>query len=156
MHLQVGLVPSRLFKCTVEEVSEVEGVGPIIARSVVDFFAHETTSDLLDRMLQRGVAPSPIAQKAIQGGALAGLTVVVTGGVDGFSRDGITQAIKDVGGKAASSVSAKTNLLVVGENPGASKLKKAQELSIRMVDGVSFGKLLSGETPLDQLEEYAP
>ncbi len=145
-----------LRNATVEEVSEVEGVGPIIARSVVDFFAHETTSDLLDRMLQRGVAPSPIAQKAIQGGALAGLTVVVTGGVDGFSRDGITQAIKDVGGKAASSVSAKTNLLVVGENPGASKLKKAQELSIRMVDGVSFGKLLSGETPLDQLEEYAP
>ncbi|MDA8277314.1 MAG: NAD-dependent DNA ligase LigA [Actinomycetota bacterium] len=145
-----------LRNATVEEVSEVEGVGPIIARSVVDFFAHETTSDLLDRMLQRGVAPSPIAQKAIQGGALAGLTVVVTGGVDGFSRDGITQAIKDVGGKAASSVSAKTHLLVVGENPGASKLKKAQELSIRMVDGVSFGKLLSGETPLDQLEEYAP
>ena len=144
----------RLRSASVDEISEVEGIGPIIARSVVDFFAHETTVDLLDRMLQSGVSPSPIAQREIHGGVLAGLTVVVTGGVDGYSREAITAAIKYVGGKAATSVSAKTNFLVVGESPGASKLKKAQDLDVRLVDGASFGRLLSGEISVDQLEDY--
>ena len=105
-------------------------------------------------MLQSGVSPSPIAQREIHGGVLAGLTVVVTGGVDGYSREAITAAIKYVGGKAATSVSAKTNFLVVGESPGASKLKKAQDLDVRLVDGASFGRLLSGEISVDQLEDY--
>ncbi len=143
----------QLRAASVEEISEVEGIGPIIARSVVDFFAHDTTIDLLDRMLQSGVSPTVIERRESYSGALSGLTVVVTGGVEGFSRDGITQAIKDVGGKAATTVSAKTTFVVVGESPGASKLKKAQELSIRLVGGASFGRLLSGEISIDELED---
>ncbi|MDA8197189.1 MAG: NAD-dependent DNA ligase LigA [Actinomycetota bacterium] len=146
----------RLRLATVEEISEVEGIGPIIARSVVDFFAHETTTDLLDRMAMAGVAPEPVEQRQSQGGLLSGLSIVVTGAVEGFSREGISQAIKEAGGKAASSVSAKTSFLVVGESPGASKLKKAQELGLRLVDGTSFGALLLGVGTLDELEDFVP
>ena len=79
---------------------------------------------------------------------LVGKAIVVTGTVEGFSREGAQEAITSRGGKSPGSVSAKTFALVVGDEPGASKLTKAQELGVPIVDAAGFLKLLeSGEVP---------
>ena len=74
---------------------------------------------------------------------LAGLTFVVTGGLESFTRDGIAETITAHGGKASSSVSKKTNYLLVGAEPG-SKLAKAEELGVTIIDEAAFKKLLAG------------
>ncbi len=79
---------------------------------------------------------------------LAGLTVVVTGTLDGFTREEAEAAIKTRGGKSPGSVSKKTTAVVVGEGPGASKLTKAEELGVPVLDEAGFGHLLeTGELP---------
>ncbi|MDE0215793.1 MAG: NAD-dependent DNA ligase LigA, partial [bacterium] len=79
---------------------------------------------------------------------LQGMTIVVTGGLEGYSRDGVGAAIKARGGKSPGSVSSKTTALVVGENPGASKLEKAETLEVPILDEAQFQRLVeTGELP---------
>jgi DNA ligase (NAD+) len=125
-----------------EELAAVDGVGEVIADAVVEWFDVDWHEALVDAWANAGVrmADAPTASGP---GILSGVTVVVTGSIPGFTRDGATEAVTARGGKASSSVSKKTNLLVAGENAG-SKLEKAESLGIPIVGPAGFAALLEG------------
>jgi len=137
----------RIMEASVEELAAVEGIGPTIATSVRAFFASERNRDVVDRLRAAGVAPrGPDAPQVPQ--TLAGMSVVVTGTLERWSRETAEEAIKARGGKAPGSVSRKTTAVVVGEGPGAAKLTKATELSVPILDEAAFEHLLeTGELP---------
>lgn len=127
---------------TREELAEVDGVGGIIADAVIDWFGVDWHVDIVDRWTKAGVQfstpghPGPGAA-AEAGGVLAGLTVVATGSLEGYTREGAQEAIIAAGGKAASSVSKKTDFVAAGPGAG-SKLTKAEELGLRVLDAAQF------------------
>jgi DNA ligase (NAD+) len=125
---------------------EVDGVGPTVAASLGAWFTNESTADVLDDLADAGVEPEPptVVAATATGGPLAGRTVVVTGTLEGFSREEAEDAIRSAGGKAAGSVSRKTDYVVAGEGAG-SKLAKAQELGVPVLDADAFRRLLAGE-----------
>ncbi|NLE70984.1 MAG: NAD-dependent DNA ligase LigA [Actinomycetales bacterium] len=126
----------------VATLSEVEGVGPVIAESLLDWYAEDWHREILDRWAAAGVVMRDEPDDSVPR-TLEGLTVVVTGSLEGFSRDGAKEAIVARGGKAAGSVSKKTDFVVVGENAG-SKEAKARELGLRILDEAQFVALLAG------------
>jgi len=130
----------RIADSTVEELSAVEGVGPIIAEAVVDWFAVDWHRDVVRKWREAGVR---MAEERVDSGPrpLDGVTVVITGTVEGWSRDGATLAVQELGGKVSGSVSKKTDFVVVGENPG-SKAEKAVALGRPVLDAVGFAVLL--------------
>ena len=127
---------------------EVPGVGATVAASLGRFFADAATAGILDDLVAAGVeAERPAPRPAIgdaPAGVLAGKTLVVTGTLPALSRTDAEEAIRAAGGKAAGSVSRKTDYLVAGENAG-SKLQKAQELGVPVLDEAAFRALLAGE-----------
>ena len=131
-----------------EELAAVDGVGGIIADALIEWFAVEWHQDIIEKWAAAGVQfatpghPGPGAA-ASNDGPLAGLTVVATGSLEGFSREGALEAIIAAGGKAASSVSKKTDFVAAGPGAG-SKLGKAEELGVRIIDAEQFAKLLAG------------
>ena len=133
---------------TREELAAVEGVGDIIADALIDWFAVDWHQEIIQRWADAGVQfstpghPGPGAAGGADG-PLAGLTVVATGSLEGFSREGAIEAIIAAGGKAASSVSKKTDFVAAGPGAG-SKLGKAEELGLRIIDAEQFAKLLEG------------
>ena len=141
-----------------EDLASVEGVGPVIAASVADYLARPEHQRVIAKLRAAGVGttqPSPTAAAGVdasEAALLAGLVVVVTGTLAGFSRDGATAAVVARGGKSPGSVSAKTSALVVGEGPGASKVTKAEQLGVPVLDEAAFVRLLAG-TPLEELVE---
>jgi DNA ligase (NAD+) len=136
-----------LLAATGEEIAAVEGIGPIIARSVHEFFASERNRALIERFRDAGLNLAGPGQPDLPQ-TLLGLSVVVTGTLEGFSRDGAEEAVKARGGKAPGSVSKKTTAVVVGESPGAAKLTKAQDLGVPILDEAGFEHLLAtGELP---------
>ncbi|HUR18374.1 MAG TPA: NAD-dependent DNA ligase LigA [Acidimicrobiales bacterium] len=131
----------RIISATVEELAAAEGVGPTIAGSVHDFFANPRNHAVLDKLRAAGVnLEGPAAPDVPQ--TLAGQSIVVTGTLEGWSRDAAEEAIKARGGKAPGSVSRKTTAVVAGEAPGQAKVTKAVELGIPIVTGEDFGHLL--------------
>ncbi|GAA4410946.1 NAD-dependent DNA ligase LigA [Fodinibacter luteus] len=133
---------------SVDELSGVEGVGPVIAESVRDWFdrpGNEWHVAIVDRWAADGVRMVDERDDAVEP-TLAGLTVVVTGSLEGFSRDETKEAILAHGGKASGSVSRKTDYVVVGENAG-SKEDKARELGLRILDEAGFRRLLETGSP---------
>ncbi|MBO1750824.1 NAD-dependent DNA ligase LigA [Actinotalea sp. BY-33] len=124
------------------ELAAVEGVGPTIAAAVRDWFAVDWHVEIVDRWAAAGVRMEDLRDASVPR-TLEGLTVVVTGSLDGFSRDSAKEAILARGGKAAGSVSKKTHAVVVGENAG-SKEAKARELGLRILDEAGFVALLEG------------
>jgi DNA ligase (NAD+) len=137
----------RIMAASAEELAAVEGVGPTIGGSVAEFFASEPARAMVAKLRQAGVnLTGPEAPDVAQ--TLVGMSVVVTGSLEGFSRDGATDAIKARGGKSPGSVSKKTTAVVVGAEPGASKLTKAEELGVPVIDEAGFEHLLeTGELP---------
>jgi DNA ligase (NAD+) len=137
----------RIEVATEDDINAVDGIGPTIARSVREFFASDRNLAVIAKLRAAGLnLEGPAAPDEPQ--TLAGLSVVVTGTLEGFSRDGATDAIKARGGKAPGSVSKKTTAIVVGEGPGAAKLSKAEELGIPVLDEAGFRHLLdTGELP---------
>jgi len=130
---------------SLEELAGVEGVGPVIAESVQDWFAFDWHVEIVDKWTAAGVRMVDEVDEA-RPRTLAGLTIVVTGSLEGFSRDEAKEAILSRGGKAAGTVSKKTDYVVVGENAGA-KEAKAVELGLRTLDEAGFVRLLqSGST----------
>lgn len=123
-------------------LSEVDGVGPTIAESILDWYTEEWHREVLDRWAAAGVLMRD-EQDASVARTLEGLTVVVTGSLEGFSREGAKEAILARGGKAAGSVSKATDFVVVGENAG-SKEAKARELGRPILDEAGFVALLAG------------
>ena len=139
---------------TREELAAVDGVGGIIADALIDWFAVDWHVEIVDRWRDAGVQfatpghPGPGAAGAADG-PLAGLTVVATGSLEGFTREGAVEAIIAAGGKAASSVSKKTDFVAAGPGAG-SKLTKAEELGVRVIDAAQFAVLLAqGPAALD-------
>jgi DNA ligase (NAD+) len=156
---------------SVEELAAVEGIGPVIAESVVDFLASAGNRAVLDKLsagglalVEPGGARPAAAAGAATGGAdgagadeagadgagplLAGKSVVVTGTLESHTREEAEEAIVGLGGKSPGSVSSKTWAVVVGSEPGAAKLSKAEKLGIPVVDGSRFEELLAtGEIP---------
>ena len=130
---------------TVQELAAVDGVGGIIAASLAEFLSADTNVAVLGRLRRAGVnmeEPGAAGTPAGEAGAAAlpqtleGKTVVVTGAVPDYTREGAEEAIMARGGKSPGSVSKKTFVLVVGESPGASKLKKAEDLGVPTLDAV--------------------
>ena len=137
----------RIMAASEEELAAVEGIGPTIARSVHEFFVNPGNRDLVGKLRASGLnVEGPTAPDVAQ--TLAGMSVVVTGTLEGWSREAAEEAIKSRGGKAPSSVSKKTTAVVVGEGPGAAKLSKAEELGVPVLDEGGFAHLLeTGELP---------
>ena len=132
---------------TAEEMAAVDGVGPTIAASVAAYFGTEEASALVEKFKAAGVNLDGPEVSAVPQ-VLAGMSIVVSGSLDGFSRDGAADAIKSRGGKNPGSVSKKTTALVVGAEPGASKLTKAEDLGVPILDEAAFQTLLeSGSLP---------
>ena len=129
-----------------EDLAAIEGIGPIIAHSVHEFFALDANRAVIDRLRALGVDPQgPAAPDVPQ--TLAGRSVVVTGTLERWSRDAAEEAIKARGGKSPGSVSKKTDWVVLGEAPGAAKVTKAEELGVPTLDEDQFEKLLETGEP---------
>ncbi|PPG04266.1 NAD-dependent DNA ligase LigA [Pseudoclavibacter sp. RFBI5] len=131
-----------------EELAQVEGVGPTIADAIVEWLAEDWHRDIVEAWRAAGVRfatpdhPGPGARTSTEG-PLSGLSVVATGTLEGFTRDGAKEAIIAAGGKAAGSVSKKTDFVAAGPGAG-SKLTKAEELGIPILDADGFRLLLEG------------
>lgn len=124
-----------LEKATEEELVAIPDVGDIVAQSITEFFSFPENMEMIDRLLKAGVHPREAQQQT--GGVLDGLTIVVTGTLPTLSRNEAEELIRRHGGKAASSVSKKTAFIVAGEAAG-SKLTKAQQLGIPVLDEAAF------------------
>jgi len=125
---------STLSKASAEELQQIEGVGPNIAESIVDWFSRPGNQNVLKKLKAAGVDPK--GQSSVtsnQSAALNGLTFVVTGTLPTLTRDGVKELIESNGGKVTDSISKKTSYLVLGENPG-SKAEKAKSLDVRIID----------------------
>ncbi len=125
---------------SVEDLAAVDGVGPVIAQSLADWFAVDWHAAVVDRWAAAGVRVADERDDAVPR-TLEGLTVVVTGSLENFSRDGAKEAILARGGKASGSVSRKTDYVVVGANAG-SKADTAAKLGVPILDEAGFVRLL--------------
>jgi DNA ligase (NAD+) len=137
----------RVMAASPEELAAVDGVGPKIAASVHQFLALPANRVVIDKLRRAGVNfEGPAAPSVPQ--ILTGQSVVVTGTLEGWSREEAEAAIKARGGKAPGSVSKRTTAVVLGEAPGASKLAQARELGVPILDEAAFARLLeTGELP---------
>jgi len=130
-------------KASVAELADIDGLGDVIAQSVVEWFEIDWHRNIIKKWSDAGVAMVN-AKGEEKPQTLAGLTFVVTGGLEGFTRDSIAETITAYGGKPSSSVSKKTDYVLVGSDPG-SKLAKAQELGVTVIDEARFLELLAGK-----------
>jgi DNA ligase (NAD+) len=130
-----------------EDLAAVDGVGGIIADALIEWFEVDWHREIIDRWTAAGVQfttpdhPGP-GGAAVEGGVLSGLTVVATGSLEGYTREGALEAIIAAGGKAASSVSKKTDYVAAGPGAG-SKLTKAEQLGVRIIDAAAFALLVT-------------
>jgi DNA ligase (NAD+) len=136
----------RIMDASVEELAAIEGIGPVIAKSVHDFFRDPRNRRIIERLKAAGVnMAGPQEPEVAQ--TLAGMSIVVTGTLRRYSREEAEAAITARGGKAPGSVSKKTTYVVAGESPGAAKITKAQELGVPIIDEDAFERLLATGRP---------
>jgi DNA ligase (NAD+) len=137
----------RIVDASADELAAAEGIGPLIASNVHEFFANPRNREVIEKLRAAGVNfAGPAAPDQPQ--VLAGMSIVVTGTVEGFTREEAEEAITSRGAKSPGSVSKKTTAVVVGTDPGAAKLTKATELGIPLLDPGQFVHLLeTGELP---------
>lgn len=131
----------KLKNATEEELSRIEGIGPIIAESIVQFFSQKHNLEVLEKLRRAGVRMEEERIKPPIQGIFAGKTFVLTGALTRFTREAATELIESEGGHVASSVSSNTDYVLVGENPG-SKYRKALDLGIQIMDEDTFVNLL--------------
>jgi DNA ligase (NAD+) len=145
----------RIAVATPAELAAVEGVGPVIADSVVEWFGVDWHRAVVERWRAAGVRT---AEESTDAGPrpLDGVTVVITGSLAGWSRDGATEAVQQLGGKVSGSVSKKTSFVVAGDSPGT-KYDKALALGVPILDDAGFGILLaSGPTAAGSANSAGP
>ncbi|HKZ75632.1 MAG TPA: NAD-dependent DNA ligase LigA [Actinomycetota bacterium] len=131
----------ELAEASVDEIDDVEEIGPEIARSVYEWFHDRQNRKLLEKLRKAGVRMADEKVKGAGKGPLAGKTIVLTGGLSAMSRDEATKAALAAGARVASSVSKKTDFVVAGESPG-SKAAKAEQLGVEIIDEDGFLKRL--------------
>ncbi len=129
----------KLSEAKIDELGKVEGVGEIVAESVVEWFSEPHNQKLLEKFKKHGVWPEPVRHV---GGKLSGQSFVVTGTLESMGREEAAERIRGLGGSFQSSVGQDTDYLVVGSNVGASKLKKAEALGTKQIDEQEFLKLI--------------
>lgn len=132
--------PQALLDATLDDLQSVRDVGPEVAQQIFDFVQKPENRDAIGRLLAAGIAPAP-ESTVTSAGPFAGKSVVLTGTMTRYTREQAKAEIERRGGRVAGSVSRKTDLVVAGEDAG-SKLKKAQELGVRVVDENGFAELL--------------
>ena len=131
----------RLAAASVEDLNAVEGIGPEIAQSVHAWFQDAQNRKLIERLRASGVRTEDPEPETPPEGPLSGMTIVITGGLQSMTRDEATAAAESAGARVASSVSKKTDFVVVGEDPG-SKYERAKQLEVVTVDEKEFVKRL--------------
>ena len=131
---------AKIASASAEELASVDGVGSVIAESVKEFFAQEWRAQIVAKWAKAGVRMDGVSSSD-KAQTLKGMTLVVTGSLESFTRDSVNEAIIERGGKVSSSVSKKTDYVVVGSEPG-SKASKAAELGVATLDEKSFIELL--------------
>ena len=131
---------AKIASASAEELASVDGVGSVIAESVKEFFAQEWRAQIVAKWAKAGVRMDGVSSSD-KAQTLKGMTLVVTGSLESFTRDSVNEAIIERGGKVSSSVSKKTDYVVVGSEPG-SKASKAAELGVPTLDEKSFIELL--------------
>ena len=130
-----------LSKATVDDLQQIEGVGPNIAEAIVDWFARPANQKILKKLKAVGLWPVEQGKRNKEEGKLNRLTFVVTGTLPTFSREGVKEFIESNGGKVTDSVSKKTSYLVLGAEPG-SKFEKAKSLGVKIIDEDELRKLV--------------
>ena len=131
---------ANIQKASIEQLANVDGVGGVIAEAIIEWFSIDWHKQIIKKWEKAGVALVDAPKEKLKQ-SLKGLTIVVTGSLVDFSRDSATEAITSRGGKASSSISAKTDYLVAGDAAG-SKLTKATELGVTILDEAGFKVLL--------------
>ncbi len=133
----------KLLEAETEAITEVDGIGPVLAESLREELADEANLELISRLLERGLRfELSAAERRAEGGPLEGKTFVLTGTLPDLSREEATKLIRDAGGKVTGSVSKNTDYLVAGDSPGT-KLAKAQEVGTEILDEGGLRKLVS-------------
>jgi len=138
----MGDVIETLRGATVEELQSIEGVGAVVAGSIKEFFSRPEEREFLDKLARAGIQPVFPKARPAPAGPFAGKTVVFTGTLERRSREEAEELVRSLGGKTAGSVSAKTDLLVAGPKAG-SKLARATQLGVKVVDEAGFEGLLA-------------
>ena len=134
----------KLMEASGEEIAAIEGVGPVISRQVKEYLAEEANLKLIEDLKSLGLSMEDEGGGVQLPQSLTGLTFVITGTLNTMERTEAEKAVKARGGKASSSVSKKTDYLVAGASAG-SKLAKAQELGIKIIDEAAFVEMLKHE-----------
>ncbi len=132
---------THLQQASLSELEEVADIGPVVAKSIYDFFQNSHNRKFIRRLQDLGIVIKKTATISQQG-KLVGQIVVVTGTLQNFTREEVKQVIRRVGGKVSESVSKETDLVVVGENPG-SKAETAKKLGVKIINEDEFLKLVS-------------
>jgi len=130
----------NLSKASYEELISLEGIGPEVAKSVIEYFKNEKTKEIIEKLKKAGVNLE--SKEVKKSNKLKGLTFVITGSLKNYTRDEAKEIIEQFGGKVTNTVSSKTNYLIVGENPG-SKLEKAKQLGVKIINEEEFEKLIN-------------
>ena len=133
---------AAISKASEIELSNTDGVGEVIAQSIIEWFAVDWHQEIITKWQKAGVQLVEVARESTDPQTLKGLTLVVTGSLEDFTRDGVSEVITSHGGKTSSSVSKKTDFVVAGEAAG-SKLAKAEELGVRVLNESEFKTLLA-------------
>ena len=128
-----------ILNASLDEISAINDVGPVIAESVFNFFAQKQTRDLIEKLKQAGVNMEYLDESEDE--RFAGQTFVLTGSLEKYSRDEAEEIIEKFGGKTSSSVSKKTTYVLAGEEAG-SKLTKAQELGVQIISEAEFEEMI--------------
>jgi len=153
-HIGKGVAPDvaaafgdidALADATPEQLAEVEGIGPTLVTAIIDWFAEPWHREIVAKWKAAGCVMRDEPKETVAQ-TLAGLSVVVTGSLDGYTRDSAAEAITSRGGKVAGSVSKKTSFVVVGDSPG-SKYDKAVELKVPVLTGAEAFEVLLDEGP---------
>jgi DNA ligase (NAD+) len=132
----------RVREASLDDFMKVEGVGEVVADSLLKFFSSAHGMELVDEYLKNGVIVTELAQRGVRSSALSGKTLVLTGTLSAMSRDEAGEKIRERGGSVSGSVSSKTDFVVVGDDPG-SKFEKAKKLGVRTLSEKEFLDMLS-------------
>ncbi len=146
----IALVAPRLdalLSASADDLARADGVGPVVAEAVTEFLSSDDNRAMLDRLRAAGLTMEMDVPDGPIEGPLTGCTVVVTGALQGFTRDEAKRAIIAAGGKSTDSVSKKTTFVVVGADPG-SKVEKAEKAGVPVVDEATFAAVLAGTEPV--------
>jgi DNA ligase (NAD+) len=131
----------KLLDASADDIQQVQDVGPVVAAHVAAFFASQDHRAVIARLREEGVRWPDVARPSVAGQPFAGMTFVITGTLDSMSREEAQEALIGLGAKVSGSVSKKTRYVIAGADPG-SKLKKASDLGVEVLDETQFTELL--------------